>query len=99
MLVACMAFFVIGYRKLIYVSQDGMVKETHTWLSHHRELLKWSEVKYITIMYKVGHAMVFLERDALGWKVLFTKEQIPELREIFKKYLPPDIGINEINSR
>ncbi len=40
--------------------------------------------------------MVFLERDSLGWKVLFERDQVDDLKRIFKQYIP-DIEINEID--
>lgn len=91
-----MAFFVIGYRKLVYVSRGGMVRETNTWLTHHRELLEWSKVQFVTIMYRGNSAMVFLERDTLGWKVLFQKDQIPQLKKLFQEYMP-QVEINEMS--
>lgn len=92
-----MAFFVVGYRKLVYVSRGGVVRETSTWLTHHRELLEWSEVRFVTIMYRGNSAMVFLERDSLGWKLLFEKDQIPQLKIFFQEYMP-EVEINEINN-
>ena len=70
------SFFALNYRKLVYLSPIGMVKETHTWITHHRE--------------------VFLERDTLGWKVLFERDQVSDLKKFFKQYIP-DIEINEMN--
>lgn len=41
--------------------------------------------------------MVFIERDTMGWKVLFGRDQIPALREIFAKYIPDvEIDTDEI---
>lgn len=91
-----MAFVVVGYRKLIYVSRGGVVRETSTWLTRHRELLEWGEVRFITIMYRGNSAMVFLERDSLGWKALFEKDQIPQLKKLFQEYMP-EVEINEIS--
>lgn len=90
------SFFVLKYQKLVYVSPVGMVKETHTWITHHREVMKWEEVNFITLMHKKDQTMVFLERDNLGWKVLFQRDQVNDLRRIFKQYIP-DIEINEID--
>ena len=90
------SFFVLNYRKLIYVSPIGMVKETHTWITHHREVMKWEEINFITLMHKGRETMVFLERDTLGWKVLFERDQVNDLKKIFKHYIP-DIEINEMN--
>ena len=96
MLIGCAAFFVINYRKLVYISPEGVVKETHTWITHQRELLKWGEVKSIGIMYKGSEAMVFLERDVTGLKFLFEKSQVDDLKKLFRKYLPK-MDINEID--
>ena len=90
------SFFVLKYQKLVYVSPIGVVKETHTWITHHREVMKWEEVNFITLMHKKDQTMVFLERDNLGWKVLFQRDQVNDLRRIFKQYIP-DIEINEID--
>ncbi len=90
------SFFALNYRKLVYLSPIGMVKETHTWITHHREVMKWEDVKFITLMHKGGETMVFLERDTLGWKVLFERDQVSDLKKFFKQYIP-DIEINEMN--
>ena len=73
-----------------------MVKETHTRITHHREVMKWEEIQFVTLMHKRVGTMVFLERDSLGWKVLFERDQEDDLKRIFKQYIP-DIEINEID--
>ena len=90
------SFFALNYRKLVYLSPIGMVKETHTWITNHREVMKWEDIKFITLMHKGGETMVFLERDTLGWKVLFERDQVSDLKKFFKQYIP-DIEINEID--
>ncbi len=90
------SFFALKYQKLVYLSPIGMVKETHTWITHHREVMKWEEIKFITLMHKQNVTMVFLERDSLGWKVLFERNQVEDLKKIFKQYIP-DVEINEID--
>lgn len=82
------SFFALNYRKLVYLSPIGMVKETHTWITHHREVMKWEDIKFITLMHKGGETMVFLERDTLGWKVLFERDQVSDLKKFFKQYIP-----------
>ena len=89
------SFFVVNYRKLVYVSPNGFVKETHTWITHYREELKWNEIKFITIMYRRDEAMVFLEQDVLGWKLLFDKDQIPAMKNLLAVHAPK-IEINEM---
>ena len=94
-LIGLSSFFALKYQKLVYISPLGPVKETHTWITHHRETLRWDEIKFITIMYRRGEAMVFFERDVLGWKVLFDESQIDALKELFKKYVPK-VTVNDI---
>ena len=96
LIIAAASFFALRYQKLVYVSPIGMVKETHTWITHHREVMKWEEIQFITLMYKQGATMVFLERDSLGWKLLFERDQMVDLKKIFRKYIP-DIEVNEID--
>ena len=95
LIIAAASFFALRYQKLVYVSPIGMVKETHTWITHHREVMKWEEIQFITLMYKQGATMVFLERDSLGWKLLFERDQMVDLKKIFRNYIP-DIEINEM---
>lgn len=78
------------------MTPDGLVNETSTWLSSHSDLFQWDEVKYVTILTNGNHSIFFFERGAAGWKVLFGKDQVPELKEILKKYIP-DVEISEIN--
>lgn len=94
-LIGVMSFFVLKYEKRLYVAPTGIVKETHTWITHHREVMKWDSIKFVTIMHKRGEAMVFFERDTLGWKVLFADDQVAELLALFKKYIP-DVEVNDI---
>lgn len=95
LLVGALSFFVIRYQKRIYISPAGMVKETRTWLTSHRDILGWDEIKFVTVMYKGNQAMAFIERDTLGWKALFDRDQIPRLKELFGEYIP-DVEIDEI---
>ena len=89
------SFFALKYQKIVYLSPIGMVKETHTWVTHHRELRKWEEIKFITIMKKRKQTLVFLEKDTLGWKLLFDNDQVSDLKNLFAKYAP-DIEINDM---
>lgn len=94
LLVGAASLLVMGYRKAIYVTPVGVVKETRTLFSNHSEILRWEEVRFTSIMYRGDSALVLLERDVLGWKVLFQKEQIPRLKELFQHYIP-DIETDE----
>ncbi len=90
------SFFAMKYEKIVYLSPEGMVKETHTWITHHREIMRWEEMAFITLMHKKSETMVFLERDFLGWKVLFDRGQADDLKKIFKRFIP-DVEINEMD--
>lgn len=93
LLVGALSFIVIRYRKLVYVSNVGVVRETRTWRTAHREILPWNEVQFISIIFRGNEAMVFMERDSMGWKVLFGRDQVPALLDIFAKYIP-DVEID-----
>ena len=94
----CCSVVVIKYEKLIYVSPLGFVKETHTWVSHHRELLPWNEVKYVTLTTRGSRLMALIEKDEIGWKLFFKKDDLPELKEILKKHAPK-VPVNDISPR
>lgn len=79
---------VTRFEKKMYVSPLGIVKETRTWFSHHREILRWEEIRHITLMIRGERMMAFLERDALGWKVPFLKSDMPKMDGIIKQYAP-----------
>ena len=97
LIIGAASFFVLKYQKIVYVSPVGMVKETHTWVTHHRDLLRWEDIAFITIMRKRKQTLVFLERDTLGWKLLFDNDQIDELKSLFEQYVP-DVEINDIQN-
>ncbi len=97
LIIGAASFFVLKYQKIVYVSPVGMVKETHTWVTHHRDLLRWEDIAFITIMRKRKQTLVFLERDTLGWKLLFDNDQIDELKSLFEQYIP-DVEINDIQN-
>lgn len=95
-IVGVLSFFVIKYSKLVYLSPAGVVRETRTWLTSHREIMRWDEIKAVSIVYRGKEAMAFLERDSIGWKALFDKDQAPALKAIFAEYIP-DIDIDEVD--
>lgn len=95
LLIGTACLLVMRYKKLLYVSPEGFVKETHTWFTHHREMLRWEEVQFITMMYRREEVMVFVERDVLGWKMMFESSQSEDLKDLFDEFIP-DIEVNEI---
>lgn len=94
----CCSIMVIKYEKRIYISEPGLVKETHTWFSHHRDILLWKDIRSITLQTKGDRLMLFAERDVTGWKLLFGKSDLPRLKEIIRQYAPK-LKITEINPR
>ncbi|MBQ9881813.1 MAG: hypothetical protein IJM42_04270 [Synergistes sp.] len=89
---------VVRYEKRIYISELGLVKETHTWFSHHREILPWKEIRSVTLQTKGERVMLFAERDVTGWKLLFGKGDMPKLKELIKQYAPK-LKITEVYPR
>jgi hypothetical protein len=95
LIIAAGFFIALKYEKLIYISREGFVKETHTWFTHHREILRWDEVRFITLMYRRRDLMLFAERDTLGWKVPFELSQAGEVKALLERYIP-EVEVNEI---
>lgn len=94
----CCSATVVRYEKRLYVSESGFVKETHTWFSHHREILLWKDVRSVTLQTKGERLMLFAEQGVTGWKLLFGKGDAPKLKEIIKQYAPK-LKVTEIYPR
>ncbi len=80
--------YACGYRKRIYLTEEGIVRETRTWLNRNRELFPWGELGHVGLAFRRDQMMAFFERDILGWKVLFERSQEGKLREILKENAP-----------
>ena len=80
--------YACGYRKRIYLSEEGIVRETRTWVNRNSETLPWAEVAHVTLAFRRKQMMAFFERDILGWKVLFDSDQEARLREVLGQYIP-----------
>lgn len=91
---------VVGYEKRIYVSPKGFVKETHTWFSHHRDLLPWEKTKFVTIFLKNGRVMALIEPkdEPLGWKIAFGEADYSKLKGIVREY-GPKVELNDMGNR
>nr|WP_321501039.1 hypothetical protein [uncultured Dethiosulfovibrio sp.] len=76
--------------KKIYLSPEGIVKETKTLLSSSEEVLPWSKVAHVTIATKRKEFMAFFERygEIKGLRVLFNREQEQTVRGIISKMCP-----------
>ena len=77
---------VLKFEKKIYASPLGFVKDTHTWFSHHREVLRWDEIRHVTLVTKGMGLTAFLEKDVVGGKLLFERNDMAALDGLFKKY-------------
>ncbi len=80
--------YACGYRKRIYLSEEGIVRETRTWLNRNSEVFPWAELGHVGLAFRRDQMMAFFERDVLGWKVLFDRSQEQKLREILKEHAP-----------
>jgi len=80
--------YACGYRKRIYLTEEGIVRETKTWMNRNREVFPWAELGHVGLAFRRNQMMVFFERDILGWKVLFDRAQEGQLREILDKFSP-----------
>jgi hypothetical protein len=82
-----------GYRKSMFLNHEGVVRESGTWFGKRREVLPWSEVKFVTLAFRKKEMMAFFERDITGWKVLFGREQEAEVRSMLERNIP-DIEVD-----
>ncbi|NLI95719.1 MAG: hypothetical protein GX436_03245 [Synergistaceae bacterium] len=80
--------YACGYRKRIYLSEEGIVRETRTWMNRNSEVFPWAELGHVGLAFRRDQMMAFFERDVLGWKVLFDRSQEQKLREILKEHAP-----------
>ena len=77
-----------GFRKKIYFSREGIVKETTSWLNSNEEVLPWRDIRHVTLAFKKNDMLGLFERGALGWKVLCDRKQEGALRVLLEKYIP-----------
>jgi len=87
-LVGSVLAYVSGYEKRIFLSPEGIVRQTKTWIGAHSTLLPWDEVKFVNFAYKGSRMLCFFEKDVTGLKVLFDRDDEPELLKILDEYIP-----------
>jgi hypothetical protein len=87
-LVGAIVLYISGYSKRIYLSDEGIVRETGSWVRKSRSVLGWQDVQYVGLAKRGTRMMAFFEKDITGWKVLFNADDEPKLREILGKYRP-----------
>ena len=83
---ACL--YALGFDKKMYVADEGIVKETKTWLNRNREVFPWDEVKFVTLAFRGGNMMAFFERGVTGWKLLFRRDQEELMRALIRRKIP-----------
>lgn len=96
LILAIAAFYGIIYKKRVYVSPEGLVKEVKGILGTSVEFFPWHEVKAVTFSFKGDAMMVFFERGITGWKILFKREEEALLKELISKYAP-EVGIDSMS--
>ncbi len=77
-----------GYKKSMYLNEEGIVRESGSWFRRGREVLAWKDVKFVTLAFKGKEMMAFFERDITGWKLLFDREQESEVRTMIDRWIP-----------
>ncbi len=97
-LIGATFMYASGYRKRIFISEDGLVKETRLWRRTRTTVLSWSEIKHVSLARRASKIIAFFEKDVTGWRALFNDEDEPKLRAILQKYIP-EVGISTIEEK
>lgn len=87
-LVGAVLAYVAGYDKRIFISPEGVVRETRTWIAARSTLLPWEEIQYVNFAYRGSKMFCFFERGVTGLRVLFERSDEPEIRRILDLYIP-----------
>jgi len=87
-LIGAIFIYASGYRKRVFISEDGLVKETRLWRRTRTTVLSWSEIKHVALARRGSKVMAFFEKDVTGWRVLFNDEDESKLRTILRKHIP-----------
>jgi|GEM_PF-6467321 len=95
LLMGLLSLFAVNYRRLNYISRIGVVREKHSWFGCHRDVLRWTDIKFITLIYETEVIKAYFEDGTQGCKVLFDKSQDRELKNALSE-LAPGIEINKI---
>jgi hypothetical protein len=88
LLIGAACLYVLGFRKRIYLADEGLVKETRTWLSRTREVFPWEEVKFVTLAFRGDKMMALFERDITGWRLPFERADEERVRRILRERIP-----------
>ena len=77
-----------GIGKRLYLSDVGVVRETHSWGRVIRRVLDWDDIRHVSVARRPKNIMVFFEVDFTGWKVMFARDQEAEVLDILGDMIP-----------
>jgi hypothetical protein len=87
-----------GLSRKLYLSDIGVVREMRGWGRTARRVLPWNGVQSVSLAFRAGKMMVFLETGSMGWKVLFSGDQERTVRDVLEEMLT-DVEINVVERR
>lgn len=94
--IALICVYGAGISRRLYLSDIGVVREMHAWGRVIRRVLPWKDIAYVTLGFRGNRMMAFFEIGTMGWKVMFSRDQKEEVREILREYIPSiDVHIME----
>jgi hypothetical protein len=97
LVVAVICICGVGISKRLYLSDIGVVRETHSWGRVIRRVLDWDDVRHVSIARRPKNIMVFFEVGFTGWKVLFARDQEAEVLDIIEDMIP-DVEVEFLES-
>jgi hypothetical protein len=99
MLLGIICVYGSGISRKIYLSDVGIIREMHSWGRILRRVTPWDDVKHVSIEFRADKMMAFFEIGIKGWKVLFSRDQEPLVRDILDEMLPADVDVATIGKR
>ena len=86
--VGAICLYLTTFELRMFITQNGMVRESKTMLNKKSELLPWDDVSYVTIVKKKGAMTAYFARnESLGWKMKFSEEQSNEVQGVLRLFL------------
>ncbi|GHV53662.1 hypothetical protein FACS1894216_12090 [Synergistales bacterium] len=77
-----------GYRRKFYIASDGVVRRGKGWRTSHRDVLIWSKVRGVTIIFRGRSIAALFEKGITGRRLIFSPEQEDDLLSLLAKYAP-----------
>jgi hypothetical protein len=87
-IVGAACLYATGISRRLYISEEGIVRETRTWLGARTEVFPWEEVKFVTLATRGNTTLAFFERDQSGWKVPLKASDEPKVQELIARRAP-----------